>query len=78
MDQAVAGCARCEAVLVRVFSRTVPAAKRLRHPMPVVANRGYAGRDGYRCPAHVMHGPVLVSYPDLNGFEYGSKLLNPL
>lgn len=25
----------------------------------------------------VVHGPVLVSYADLNGFEYGSKLLNP-
>lgn len=25
----------------------------------------------------LIHGPVLVSYPDLNGFEYGSKLLNP-
>lgn len=25
----------------------------------------------------VVHGPVLVSYSDLDGYEYGSKLLNP-
>lgn len=25
----------------------------------------------------VVHGPVLISYADLNGFEFGSKLRNP-
>jgi len=25
----------------------------------------------------VLHGPILVSYGDLNGFEFGSRVLNP-
>src|ERR1700736_2362088 len=25
----------------------------------------------------VVHGPVLISFGDLNGFEFGSKLQNP-
>lgn len=25
----------------------------------------------------VVHGPILISYPDLNGFEFGSKVRNP-
>lgn len=25
----------------------------------------------------VVHGPILVSYPDLNGFEFGTKVRNP-
>jgi 4-amino-4-deoxy-L-arabinose transferase-like glycosyltransferase len=31
--------------------------------------------DAYAPP--VVHGPLLVSYPDLNGFELGSKVRNP-
>lgn len=25
----------------------------------------------------VIHGPILVSYPDLNGYEFGTRVLNP-
>lgn len=25
----------------------------------------------------VVHGPILVSYPDLNGYEFGTRVLNP-
>jgi hypothetical protein len=35
-----------------------------------------AGEENITLPA-VVHGPILVSFPDLNGFEYGSKLINP-
>jgi hypothetical protein len=31
--------------------------------------------DAYVPP--VVHGPILVSFPDLNGFEFGTKVANP-
>jgi hypothetical protein len=33
--------------------------------------------DGNEYVPTVVHGPILVSFPDLNGFELGSKVRNP-
>jgi hypothetical protein len=42
-------------------------------PLPTLDSYGYVDID---VPA-VVHGPILVSYGDLNGFEFGSSVQNP-
>jgi hypothetical protein len=45
-------------------------------PCKLLPTDDTAGEEDIALP-RVVHGPILISFADLNGFEYGTKLRNP-